>query len=87
MPTKQAHGINVLALYGDSYLHHEGIGVVTLDDNGQIMSIRCGIFPQQEGLPKVGADCRITGTYDGVQAFTADLKCTQAGRPQSVFTR
>lgn len=89
MPTRQANHLNVVVLYGDSYLHHEGIGSVTTDGSGLITSISCGIFPQQETLPPLNAECRITGNYDdnAHEAFTADLRCTAPGRPKSTFSR
>jgi hypothetical protein len=83
--TKDISEVSVLPLYGDPFLNGAGIGHI--DFNGtNITQLRCGIFPAIGGLPLVGQDYRITGTYDDTHLpFAYTLRCTQAGGPVAYF--
>ena len=79
--------VYVLDLHGDGFLDHHGIGHATIDKDGQITEIRCGIFAVNKPIPKNGTEYVISGDIIGPpkRPFKVTLTCTNAGRPSSTF--
>ena len=85
MPT--ISNVNVLDLYGDSFLDHAGIGTATMGPNGSVTQVQCGVFAVIKPIPVVGKEYIITGDFDQDPKipFKVTMRCTVAARPASIF--
>lgn len=86
MPTYAGEKIHVVGR-NDSFLDHEGIGHIDVDGKGNITQVRCGIFAVHKPIPNQGEEYVISGRYDPERKieFKKTMRCTTAGRPQSIF--